>query len=94
MGYTEPLEEVLFCVVKLSQVEKKINSLLTAALFMLSIWLNSAQEDLQRPDSSQCYKHYSERHWIVKLESNKLTASHLRRQIGHFEIRCEQIHLI
>lgn len=94
MGYTEPLEEVFFCVVKLSQVEKKINSLLTAVLCMLSIWLNSAQEDLKWRISSECYKHYSVRHWIVELENNKLTASHLRSQIDHFEIRSEQIYLI
>jgi hypothetical protein len=54
MGYPEPLQEVLFSAVKLTQVEKKINSLLTAARCMISIWLNSAQKDLKEPDYSQC----------------------------------------
>jgi hypothetical protein len=50
MGYQEPPEEVLFSEVKVSQVEKKINNLLTQARCMLLIWLNSAQEDFNPRD--------------------------------------------
>jgi hypothetical protein len=47
MGYSKPLEEVFFDGVKVSQVEKKINSLLTAGRCMLLIWLNSAHQVLK-----------------------------------------------
>jgi hypothetical protein len=50
MGYQEPPEEVLFSEIKVSQVEKKINNLLTQARCMLLIWLNSAQEDFNPRD--------------------------------------------